>query len=299
MTAFDALDLFAGPGGWDEGARMVGLTTVGLELDEGACRTAVAAGHPRICCDVSRYPTDPFAGIPGLIASPPCQDFSVAGARAGIGGRRGSLVREVMRWATALRPEWIACEQVPAVLPIWRMFAHELTGLGYRATVGTVDAANYGVPQSRERAVLLASTRQSPFLPVTTHARNAEPGLFGTVLPWQTIADATGRDRGWTLRHIRGAGMVERHGQRPGRSVDDVAFTVLAWKDSRLRWEHEDGRTEQFTLADSLRFQSFRSDYPVTGSQTRAQEQIGNAVPPLLAAHILAALTGAEMRAAA
>ena len=50
------LDLFAGPGGWDEGAAMIGLTdTVGVELDKWACATAEAAGHARIQSDTRQY----------------------------------------------------------------------------------------------------------------------------------------------------------------------------------------------------------------------------------------------------
>lgn len=72
--SYDALDDFAGPGGWDEGARMVGLRTIGIEWDDHACRTAKAAGHDRIRADVAAYPSEPFAGIPGYIASPPYRD---------------------------------------------------------------------------------------------------------------------------------------------------------------------------------------------------------------------------------
>lgn len=64
---------------WSEGARMVGLSEVGLEWDHAACMTAVAAGHPRIRCDVAAYPTAPFVGkVAGLIASPPCQEMEQA-----------------------------------------------------------------------------------------------------------------------------------------------------------------------------------------------------------------------------
>jgi predicted RNA methylase len=68
-------DLFAGPGGWDEGLRLAGRTdVVGYEVDADACATARAAGHERVRADV--YGLDPrrFAGeTSGLIASPPCQ----------------------------------------------------------------------------------------------------------------------------------------------------------------------------------------------------------------------------------
>src|SRR5690606_651798 len=79
------LDLFAGPGGWDEGLRMLGRTdVVGIEWDHAACLTAVAAGHHRVRADVAAYPTAPFIGkVEGLIASPPCQAWSMAGKRKG------------------------------------------------------------------------------------------------------------------------------------------------------------------------------------------------------------------------
>ena len=74
------LDLFAGPGGWSEGLRSLGLRDIGLEWDRDACLTRRAAGHRTIRADVAAYPTEPFVGkVSGLIASPPCQAFSMAG----------------------------------------------------------------------------------------------------------------------------------------------------------------------------------------------------------------------------
>lgn len=293
------VDLFAGPGGWDEGLRMVGRSdVVGLEWDAAACATAKAAGHARIRTDVSAYPTEAFGTVEGLIASPPCQDFSIAGQRAGVNGTKGYLVSEVMRWAEALHPQWIACEQVPEVSPIWQHYAHELRAMGYATWSGVVEAANYGVPQTRERALLLARRDGiAPTPPPATHAPAAEPeSMFGPGRKaWRTLGDATGRRGAWELHHIRGAGMTKRHGKRPGRRVTDPGFTVLAWKDSRMRWEHPGGRTERFSIDDAIAVQSFRPDYPVQGSSTRAHEQIGNAVPPLLAAHVLAALDVGEL----
>jgi DNA (cytosine-5)-methyltransferase 1 len=84
------LDLFAGPGGWSEGLRSLGMDEIGLEWDESACRTRSAAGHRTIRCDVAAYPVEPFVGrVRGLIASPPCQAFSMAGK----GGGRDEIAR--------------------------------------------------------------------------------------------------------------------------------------------------------------------------------------------------------------
>lgn len=190
------LDLFAGPGGWDVALDQLGLHGIGIEWDAAACKTRAAAGHLTIRGDVSNYPTEPFVGrVTGLIASPPCQDFSRAGTRAGIDGYRGRHVYEVMRWATALRPDWIACEQVPQVLPIWKDFALALNDLGYLTWTGILNAADYGVPQIRQRAILMAHKQDGFVLtvPRATHSDSSSMDLFSDdLLPYVTMAKALG-----------------------------------------------------------------------------------------------------------
>lgn len=83
MTAI--VDLFAGPGGWSQGLRLLGLRgDVGIECDRWACLTRAAAGHTTIQADVAAYPVGPLAAVMrGLIASPPCTMFSAAGKGTG------------------------------------------------------------------------------------------------------------------------------------------------------------------------------------------------------------------------
>ena len=188
------LDLFAGPGGWSEGLRSIGLTDVGVEWDESACRTRIAAGHPTIRADVERLPLAlAKLDVTGLIASPPCQDFSTAGKNAGRGGDRGRLIDLVPPLVEQLRPEWVACEQVPPALGIWKEHAHYYRELGYSVWCGVLNSANYGVPQTRERAYLMASRVAVATPPEPTHAKNPMPGLFGPELePWVSMAEALG-----------------------------------------------------------------------------------------------------------
>lgn len=213
----EIIDLFAGPGGWDTGLRLTGDTStlLGIEWDPDACATAQAAGHPRIQADVSLLDPAWFAGADGLIASPPCQAWSMAGDRKGeldrgkvferiaafAAGRepdvvewadeRSRLTAEPMRWAVAIRPRWIACEQVPAVLPLWRYVAELLRKIGYKAWAGILSAERYGVPQTRERAILIARRDGVPVgpPPPTHQAYRAKqgaqttPDLFDDPLP--------------------------------------------------------------------------------------------------------------------
>jgi DNA (cytosine-5)-methyltransferase 1 len=220
------LDLFAGIGGWSHPA-------VGFELDRDACATRAAAGLDTIRTDIAGWPLDQLAGkVQGISASPPCQTFSQAGDRDGIEhvdmlcalARRydpaaheridgkTELVLEPLRWTLALRPEWLACEQVPAVLPIWRAVAHALGEYGYSTWCGVLNAADFGVPQTRKRAILLASRVRSVVPPEPTHARDPQPGLFGTLERWVSMADALG----WGMTERPGFTACTAGGKRGG-----------------------------------------------------------------------------------
>jgi len=176
-----------------------------------------------------------------LIASPPCQAWSRAGKRQGIldqprifdhltavqhAGRwidydrdgwrddRSPLVLELVRWVDALRPERVVAEQVPDVLPFWQQVCAWLRTIGYSAVSGLLSSEQYGVPQTRQRAFLVARRDGRPArLPAPSHARYVAPrgsdvqgdGLFDApepvrivppgerhLLPWVSMADALG-----------------------------------------------------------------------------------------------------------
>lgn len=256
------IDLFAGPGGWDLGARALGLDPVGLELDDAACATRRAAGLKTMQCDVAAVDFDSGwldgGRCEGLIASPPCQAWSNAGKglgrrdkehvircagelAAGVDMRahhaeqckdpRSILVVEPLRWALALEPEWLAFEQVPPVLELWTMFAQILALRGYQTWVGILEAERYGVPQTRERAILLARRAGAVHPPHATHQRfvKGEPARHdhtfdGEVLPWVSMAEALPwLDEELAYHLARGVGISERHGDRPDTPVTEPA----------------------------------------------------------------------------
>lgn len=162
------VDLFGGPGGWDVAAAWLDRETVGIEVDADACATRAAAGLATIRADVSTVPLEPLAGrVTGLIASPPCQAFSLAGKQlghddlprifaairgwptpwdpAGWSDPRSALILEPLRWAWTLRPRWVACEQVKPCIEVWRALGAKLEEVGYRWWAGVCNAADFGI----------------------------------------------------------------------------------------------------------------------------------------------------------
>ena len=283
------LDLFAGPGGWDEGLRRLDVHDVlGVEWDEDACATAEAAGHDRWRQDVRTLePAQLPWEVEGIIASPPCQPFSENGKRGGLADPRGELVHEAMRIIDATRPRWVAFEQVKTVLPIWREHVLTLRRWGYAAWTGVIDAADYGVPQNRQRAVLVAR-RDAPTvdLPPETHSR----------MRWVSMADALSWPREW---HIN-TGLDWKKGQ-PRESAQKVpatrpAPTITTRSVGQWRVYSPPAVYRGLTLDEAARLQTFRADYPWRGeTQLARATQVGNAIPPLLAAHVLAALDVGEL----
>ena len=256
------VDLFAGAGGWEEGLRELGLSAVGIDCDPWACATARAAGHERVEADLATLDPLDFAPVWGLVGSPPCQAWSLSGKRlgrhdkplvlacahelaAGHDSRAGRLAEcrdarslltvEPLRWALALRPRWIALEQVPPVLELWSVFCELLGMHGYSATCGILSAERYGVPQTRKRAYLVASLDGPAELPGPTHRSYdaRRPDLVREEerhLPsWVSMAEALGWDRKavtHTNNQTRGGTRprgLRRQASRPARTLDSAS----------------------------------------------------------------------------
>lgn len=324
------LDLYAGCGGVAEGLRSLGLTEVGLELDRWACATRAAAGHPTIQADVATYPLDRFAGqVDGLWASPPCTTFSSAGNGEGrkvldriVGAvhagtwhsvdpdRTGGYghVLEVGRWVEAVRPQWVACEQVPPVLPVWQAYAERWRRQGWSTWAGVLCAADYGLGQERDRAILLASRVDRVAPPAPTHTRPGHTAtMFGELAPWVTMAEA--------LEWPEPANSAPLHLW----PFHKPATTVAGDPRIAARCHHDEGSqgrdakttaqvragdylgTEpiKLTEAEATTLQGFRSDYPFQGPKAVRHVEVGNAVPPVLAMHVAAAASGRALEAAA
>lgn len=311
------VDLFAGPGGLDVGATWLGIPTTGIEWDPNACATRRMAGLETVEGDVRNYGPGDFPEATVLAGGPPCQTFTVAGSgagrealdevilqaedmavhlgegipRGGFVDDRTGLVLEPLRWALLALESGtpfnaIVLEQVPAVLPIWQAYGDILRRHGYGVDAGVLRTEEFGVPQTRRRAILIARLGEDVSLPSPTHQafrRGAADQAALGLKPWVSMGAALKRNTRFTVVSNYGSGGDPRN--RGERHSDEPSATITG-KVMRNRVRPARGTEERFSHQEAGRLQTFPYDYPWSGSDIG--QQIGNAIPPRLAVHVLA-----------
>ncbi|WP_458087104.1 DNA cytosine methyltransferase [Streptomyces malaysiensis] len=321
----EIVDLFAGPGGLDMAARCLGIPVVGIASDANVCATRRKAGLATVEGDVRTFSPADFPGATVIAGKPPCQTFSIAGRGEGrralddvlrlvrrmgdrddiaadlaqLNDERTGLVLEPLRWALAAvdagRPyDAIVLEQVPIVLPVWEAVGEALATEGYSVACGRLSAEQFGVPQTRRQAVLIARRNGVAALPKATHRPYRKDVLRAegdpALLPWVTMGEALDRPTPFLVVSNYGSGGDPR--ARGRRTSEEPSFAVTG-KVSRNRVQTEDGiELPRLSAAEVGRLQSFPADHPWSGHDI--PQQIGSSVPPLLAAHVLAAALGRD-----
>ncbi|UIW13304.1 DNA methylase [Arthrobacter phage Crewmate] len=321
-----ALDLFAGTG-WGVACKALGIEEEGVELMPEAVATRTANGMTTILRDV----WDSILGAPRgdyelLIASPPCQTFSMAGNGAGrraladvlhLVERRVYERPEALREATAGldprtalvlvplahverdRPTYVAFEQVPSVLPVWEACADVMRELGYSVATGVVGVESFGVSQTRKRAILVArADGKEARLPAPTHSRyfsHAPAELDPETARWASMAETIGW--GFTDRPAptfcnsgHGGAGIEWGGNSIRKAMRSASLSGEGWI-AKPGAEPGTNDAIRVTPAEAAALQSYPADFDWQGSKTKQYLQIGNAVPPLFAEAVLRELT--------
>ena len=329
------VDLFCGIGGLSYGLQRAGLRVVaGLDADD-TCRYAFKANTGATFVSDSLEDvtaSDIRALFPRgsrriLVGCAPCTAFSAYVAGSNGRSEKWSLVDLFLERILDIEPEIVSMENVTRLRSfrngsVFRRFVSGLRDAGYEVAAGSLNAADYGVPQYRRRLVVLASRRGPIVLPTPTHSRHRTVrSAIGHLPPLQAgetdSSDPIHRSPNLSsinLRRIRAAkpgrpwtewknpALVARcHKRRSGASFKNVygrmewdrpspTLTTGCFSFGRGRFGHPK-QDRAISLREAALLQSFPSDYlfvapdsPVTF--THIGRHIGNAVPVALAVAI-------------
>lgn len=267
--------LFAGIGGIEVGLHESGHRTALLcEWDDSA-RRVLEQRFPDVplARDVAELEAIPDVDL--LTAGFPCQDLSQAGRTAGIRGDRSGLVDHVFRLLDGAKPgpTWLLLENVSFMLALdrgeaMRWLTEQLDERGYTWAYRVVDTRAFGLPQRRQRVLLLASRTEDP-----------RPALLAQEHGETEITDRTGLACGfyWT-EGVRGLGWaVDAVPTLKGGSSIGIPSPPAIWQPGT-------GRIVTPELRDAERLQGFPADWTIAGDEhagrrkTSRWKLVGNAV---------------------
>jgi len=335
-TKFTGLSLFAGCGGFSLGFRSAGCDIKGfVELDD-ALANIYSTNFPKVprigsdICNVTNEDIDRFASEVGdidvIIGGPPCQGFSLAGKR-NIDDPRNYLFQEYMRFIDVIRPKIAVVENVRLLTSmksnvggfVKDQIASDFADRGYHTKLFEVNAAAYGVPQNRFRAVFVAVRNDLPNMPSFPMPRFNDAGdLINPSNPHRTFADACSDlpfiESGevsegayhkavkhpdhviewlWDVPQGKSAHENDDPEMRPPSGYN-TTYKRQVWTEPASTVQTTFGMisgcrnvhpiaTRSLTIREAARIQSFPDDYQFVGSLGAIRTGIGNAVPPLLA----------------
>ena len=302
------VDLFCGAGGLSRGLEMAGLNGIcGLDFFKEAAMTYRRNfSHPMIYGDITLQETkDEFyktvheelngRSLDIVAGGFPCQGFSMAGHRI-VDDSRNFLYKELIEIVKRLNPKFVVCENVRGLRTmlgglVEKKIISDFHEIGYEMNVAVLNAANYYVPQKRERVIFIGNR-----IDVTNYHPEAilRPGEYVTL--GEAVEDLMNIPENKDFNHV-----FSKHSDEIKKRIAAVpeggslmpkykeAYKKSPWNEPSCTVKENHGGTNLhpklprcMTARELARLQSFPDDFIFMGPKSKQLTQIGNAVPPLL-----------------
>lgn len=327
MSNYKIVDLFSGAGGFQIGFEREGFDTVlSTDFDED-CEKVHKKNRPHVpflrmdvhdlSSDIIDEYVEPNSNIDVLIGGPPCQGFSTIGKRISSDPEkrnafdpRNTLFREYIRILNYLKPKFFVMENVQGLLTrdkgrIFEEVKKKFEDTGYEFNCVILNAADYGVPQIRNRVFFYGNRIGVKMHPPIACCDGTEDKPYKTV--GETIGDLSVVTDNKEINHValkHGEKNIKRYSLIPegGRLPEDQLPPELYRKNfgNTFKRLHRDKPSltmvpghnafpihpwlnRSLTVREAARIQTFPDDYVFMGPRQKQCMQVGNAVPPVMA----------------
>jgi DNA (cytosine-5)-methyltransferase 1 len=311
---YKLVSLFAGCGGLDLGFSG-GFTSLGKkyarrnfdliwanDFEKNACLTfSKYFNKPIVCADIVKVldgtHQDLFsAQLPKkadvVIGGFPCQDFSLAGKRKGFNSKRGNLYQSMVEVVRRLEPAVFIAENVKGLLSMndggaIETIKKDFAELGYNVEYKLFHVADYGVPQNRERVIIVGTSKKRklpPFVfPKPILTKEKWVSVEKAISDLENIEENNFPNHSWSRAKMfvgtQGNSIIKK---------DKIGPTMRAEHHGNIEWHWNTKR--RLSAREAARIQTFPDDFIFYPSTSSAYKQIGNAVPPVFGWHIAKAV---------
>ena len=305
------VSLFSGCGGLDLGFRQAGFELI-WAVDNWPDAVATYRrnlGNHVVQADLRTVEVDDVPEADVIIGGFPCQGFSVANTGRSHDDKRNDLYLEFVRLLAALRPRFFVAENVKGILSlaggeVFSMILSDFGSAGYQVVLSVLRATDYGVPQNRERVIILGVRKDldhdlSLFPPPKTHL-GPTASSARRLPPWVSVGEALGAlpdpdsDHGIPNHSDYSRYKLRFNGYLGHRKVypDRPAPTLTARGDVHggVVVIHHPNNERRVTPREAAIIQGFPNDFVFEGSRTSCYRQIANAVPPPMAAAVASSI---------
>lgn len=303
------ISLFSGAGGLDLGLIQAGSTVIWAnDIDKDAVATYKEnIGDHIVCDDIKNIDISTLPDADVVVGGFPCQGFSQANRLRTLEDDRNQLYRFFYNTIKIKQPKYFIAENVKGILSLGKgeaikQIVADFEAAGYITSVNLVNMANYGVPQTRQRVIIIGQRvdlgKELRFIfPQPTHSKTGE-------LPkWVSIKEAIDHfpdpdKENNVLNHIYSAYKVEYRNFTGHRKTDPdkPSPTILArgnGKGGVCAIPHYNGK-RRLTIRESASIQTFPENFHFVGTMNSCYRQIGNAVPVMFARKLGAELMRLE-----
>lgn len=295
MKRLSVVEVCAGAGGISLGLEQAGFEHLAcVDVDEQCCET-LRENRPQwdvLCQDMATWePESHLRGVDLFVGGVPCPPFSRAGKRLGSGDER-DMFPHMLRLVSELAPRAVLIENVPGILDdcfgdYRESIESEFGLMGFETSWILLNAVDFGVPQERKRAFLVA-TRCGPRVKVDK-PNVVAPTVADAIADLMTAGGWNAKE--WALKANRTAPTIVGGSKKHGGADLGPTGTRKRWASMGVEGKslaNEPPPSDfvgnpRLTLKMVARLQGFPDDWKFTGGKTSRYRQIGNALPPAVA----------------